>query len=130
MSGGVGEEGADAGGGGDEVGDGGVGFCEGGESGEGDAEGLAGFGWGEAHGGENWGGVEGAGVAGAAGADADAFLVEEEHHGGGFGAGDAEVGGVGGAWGGCAVDGDAVDEGGDLEFEVVAECGDGVGVGG
>ena len=97
-------EGAEAGYGGGDEGEGSVDLVGGGEAGEGEAEAGAGMGGGEAHGEEDVGGLGGAGLAGGTEAGGDALHVKCDEEGFGVDSVEAEVGGVGRAVSGGAVD--------------------------
>ena len=97
-------EGAEASHGGWDNTEGAVDFVWGGEAGEGEAEAGASLVGGEAHGEQDVRGLGGAGLAGGSEAGGDALHVERDEEGFGVHVVEAEVGGVGGAVGGRAVD--------------------------
>ncbi len=115
--------------GGDDL-EGAVDLLVGGEAGEREAQAGAGFGWGEAHGNQDVRGLGGAGLAGRAEAGGDALEIERDEQGLSIDAVEADIGGVGGAVGGGAVDVGVGDGGEEAGFEAVAEGGElGWGVG-
>ena len=90
-------------GGGDDLEDA-VDFFAGGEAGEGKAQAGAGFGWGETHGNQDVRWFGSAGLAGRAEAGGDALKIERDEQGFSIDVVEADIGGVGGALRGRAVD--------------------------
>jgi len=112
---------AQAGYGGGDDGEGVVYLLGGGEAREGEANAGAGAGRREAHGGEDMGWLGGAGLAGGASADGEAFEVECDDQSFGFEVIEIDAGGVGDARGSRSVDAALFDLGEDALFETVAE---------